>query len=49
MDGQTSTALLVQALQALGADVVYYIPIRGKRVTACMLTRSSRSSTTARR
>ncbi|MBK8821184.1 MAG: DHH family phosphoesterase [Anaerolineales bacterium] len=30
VDGQTSTALLVQALQALGADVVYYIPIRGK-------------------
>ncbi len=30
VDGQTSTALLVQALQILGADVVYYIPIRGK-------------------
>ncbi len=30
VDGQTSTALLVQALQALGANVVYYIPIRGK-------------------
>jgi single-stranded-DNA-specific exonuclease len=30
VDGQTSTALLVQALQAIGADVVYYIPIRGK-------------------
>jgi single-stranded-DNA-specific exonuclease len=30
VDGQTSTALLVQTLQALGADVVYYIPIRGK-------------------
>jgi single-stranded-DNA-specific exonuclease len=30
VDGQTSTALLMQTLQALGADVVYYIPIRGK-------------------
>ncbi len=30
VDGQTSTALLVQTLQALGADVRYYIPIRGK-------------------
>jgi single-stranded-DNA-specific exonuclease len=30
VDGQTSTTLLVQTLQALGADVVYYIPIRGK-------------------
>ncbi len=30
VDGQTSTALLVQTLQYLGADVVYYIPIRGK-------------------
>ncbi|GAB4505383.1 MAG: single-stranded-DNA-specific exonuclease RecJ [Anaerolineales bacterium] len=30
VDGQTATALLVQTLQALGADVVYYIPIRGK-------------------
>lgn len=30
VDGQTSTALLVQTLQALGADVVYYIPIRGR-------------------
>ena len=30
VDGQTSTALLVQTLQAFGADVVYYIPIRGK-------------------
>jgi len=30
VDGQTSTALLVQTLQSLGADVVYYIPIRGK-------------------
>ncbi|HSL30801.1 MAG TPA: single-stranded-DNA-specific exonuclease RecJ [Anaerolineales bacterium] len=30
VDGQTSTTLLVQALQALGGDVVYYIPIRGK-------------------
>ncbi|HUH97540.1 MAG TPA: single-stranded-DNA-specific exonuclease RecJ [Anaerolineales bacterium] len=29
-DGQTSTALLVQALQAAGANVTYYIPIRGK-------------------
>ncbi len=30
VDGQTSTALLVQTLQSLGTDVVYYIPIRGK-------------------
>ena len=30
VDGQTSTALLVQTLQMLGANVVYYIPIRGK-------------------
>lgn len=30
VDGQTSTALLVQTLQSLGADFVYYIPIRGK-------------------
>ncbi|MEW6083985.1 MAG: single-stranded-DNA-specific exonuclease RecJ [Chloroflexota bacterium] len=30
VDGQTSTAVLVQTLQSLGADVVYYIPIRGK-------------------
>jgi single-stranded-DNA-specific exonuclease len=30
VDGQTSTTLLVQTLQALGANVRYYIPIRGK-------------------
>ncbi|MFZ5855411.1 MAG: single-stranded-DNA-specific exonuclease RecJ [Chloroflexota bacterium] len=30
VDGQTSTALLVQTLRALGANVRYYIPIRGK-------------------
>lgn len=30
VDGQTSTTLLVQTLQALGANVIYYIPIRGK-------------------
>jgi len=30
VDGQTATALLVHALQAVGADVRYYIPIRGK-------------------
>ena len=30
VDGQTSTALLVQTLQALGANVISYIPIRGK-------------------
>jgi single-stranded-DNA-specific exonuclease len=30
VDGQTSTALLVQTLQAVGAHVSYYIPIRGK-------------------
>ena len=30
VDGQTSTALLVQTLQILNANVMYYIPIRGK-------------------
>ncbi|MDP1715314.1 MAG: single-stranded-DNA-specific exonuclease RecJ [Anaerolineales bacterium] len=30
VDGQTSTALLVETLQSLGAQVLYYIPIRGK-------------------
>ena len=30
VDGQTSTALLVQTLGSLGANVIYYIPIRGK-------------------
>ncbi len=30
VDGQTSTSLLVQTLQGLGANVIYYIPIRGK-------------------
>ncbi|HRJ57037.1 MAG TPA: single-stranded-DNA-specific exonuclease RecJ [Anaerolineales bacterium] len=30
VDGQTSTALLVQTLQTLGANVIYYVPIRGK-------------------
>lgn len=30
VDGQTSTAVLVQTLRTLSADVVYYIPIRGK-------------------
>ncbi|MDP1545629.1 MAG: single-stranded-DNA-specific exonuclease RecJ, partial [Anaerolineales bacterium] len=30
VDGQTSTALLVQVLQGLGANVIYYVPIRGK-------------------
>ncbi|HEX9838428.1 MAG TPA: single-stranded-DNA-specific exonuclease RecJ, partial [Anaerolineales bacterium] len=30
VDGQTSTALLVQTLQSLGANVTHYIPIRGK-------------------
>ena len=30
VDGQTSTTLLVQTLKALGANVTYYIPIRGK-------------------
>jgi single-stranded-DNA-specific exonuclease len=30
VDGQTSTALLVQTLQALNANVVYYIPVRGR-------------------
>ena len=30
VDGQTSTALLVQTLRTLNADVLYYIPVRGK-------------------
>ncbi len=30
VDGQTSTTLLVQTLQAIGANVTYYIPVRGK-------------------
>ncbi len=30
VDGQTSTTLLVQALQALGAKVVFYVPVRGR-------------------
>ncbi|NOH03646.1 MAG: single-stranded-DNA-specific exonuclease RecJ [Chloroflexi bacterium] len=30
VDGQTSTALLVQTLRALNANVVYYIPVRGR-------------------
>ncbi|NOT04347.1 MAG: single-stranded-DNA-specific exonuclease RecJ [Anaerolineales bacterium] len=30
VDGQTSTALLVQTFQTLGANVVYYIPVRGR-------------------
>src|SRR5258706_4637594 len=30
VDGQTSTTLLVQTLRSLGANVTYYIPIRGK-------------------
>ena len=30
VDGQTSTTLLVQTLRTVGADVSYYIPIRGK-------------------
>lgn len=30
VDGQTATTLLVQTLRAIGAKVVYYIPIRGK-------------------
>lgn len=30
VDGQTATALLVQALRALGAQVAYYIPVRGR-------------------
>jgi len=30
VDGQTSTALLVQTLRTLQADVSYYIPVRGK-------------------
>ncbi|MFZ1040758.1 MAG: single-stranded-DNA-specific exonuclease RecJ [Anaerolineales bacterium] len=30
VDGQTSTTLLVQTLQAIGTNVTYYIPIRGK-------------------
>src|SRR6185369_5120718 len=30
VDGQSSTSLLVQTLQLIDANVVYYIPIRGK-------------------
>ncbi|MBE7436121.1 MAG: single-stranded-DNA-specific exonuclease RecJ [Anaerolineales bacterium] len=30
VDGQTSTAVLVQTLRALNANVVYYVPVRGK-------------------
>ena len=30
VDGQTSTTLLVQTLRGLGADVRYYIPVRGR-------------------
>ncbi|MEW6402498.1 MAG: single-stranded-DNA-specific exonuclease RecJ [Chloroflexota bacterium] len=30
VDGQTATALLVQTFQLLGANVTYYVPIRGK-------------------
>ena len=30
VDGQTSTTLLVQTLQAIGAKVVYYVPVRGR-------------------
>src|SRR5215207_4799645 len=30
VDGQTSTTVLVQTLQTLGANVVYYIPVRGR-------------------
>jgi len=30
VDGQTSTALLVQTLQSLGANVIYHIPVRGR-------------------
>lgn len=30
VDGQTSTALLVQTLRALDANVIYYVPVRGK-------------------
>jgi len=30
VDGQTSTALLVQTLQALNANVIYYVPVRGR-------------------
>jgi single-stranded-DNA-specific exonuclease len=30
VDGQTSTALLVQTLQSLNANVVYYVPVRGR-------------------
>lgn len=30
VDGQSSTSVLVQTLQGLGANVIYYIPIRGR-------------------
>ena len=34
VDGQSSTSVLVQTLQLIDADVVYYIPIRGKKKRA---------------
>lgn len=30
VDGQTSTAMLVQTLRVLNANVIYYVPVRGK-------------------
>jgi single-stranded-DNA-specific exonuclease len=30
VDGQTSTTVLVQTLRAIGANVTYYVPVRGK-------------------
>jgi len=30
VDGQTATALLVEALRGLGADVIYHIPVRAR-------------------
>jgi len=29
VDGQTSTAILIQTLRSLGADAAYHIPVRG--------------------
>jgi single-stranded-DNA-specific exonuclease len=38
VDGQTSTTLLFQGLSTLGADVIYYIPIRAKESHGINLT-----------
>lgn len=38
VDGQTATALLVQTLRALGADVIYHIPVRSRESHGVNLT-----------